>query len=520
MKKELRVLILEDNPNDVVLIRHELRKSDLPFRAKRVETKKEFLEEIQNHQPDVILSDHGVPAFDGFTALSLAKNKCPQVPFIFVTGSVGEVVAIETLKSGATDYVLKSRLSSLVPSIQRALRESEDRDEYRRATIALHESEQRFNILTQNLKDIGIFSIDFKGIISEWNTSAENVFKYKGSEIVGEHISTFYPDRLLGRDQATHAIEVALNSGIFQEEGLRVTKDGFAITADITFLPIKGGLGEVRGLFCVIRDLSASKKNTTESSQLDGEPPFQGSDSSELLKKRNAELETLNQELEAFSYSVAHDLKTPLRHIINFIDLLNKNSAQALDQKSVYYLNTVDQSARKMDKYIEDMLSFCRMDSTEMYELSVNMDELLKVVLLDLKQDTEGRHIDWDIGELPEVHGDPVLLCLVLVNLISNALKFTRTRNMARIEVKCIQSSAVEHVFMVRDNGVGFNMKHAQKLFGAFQRLHNAVAFEGSGVGLANVRRIIQRHGGKTWVEAEEDKGAAFYFSIPNKAHA
>ena len=901
MKKEIRILVVEDVTADVVAINHELRRGGFNFRSKRVETKEAFLHELQHHRPDVILSDHGLPAFDGFTALAIARDKCPDVPFVFVTGALGEATTIDTFASGATDYVLKDRMSKLAPAVHRALREAEERTKRWQAEQALREGEERFRMLVEGVKDYAIFMLDPNGCVTSWNAGAEWINGYRSEEILGQPFARFYAPEDLKEGRHELALRMAAAEGRFEEDGWRVAKSGEKFWANVVITALRGADGQLRGfaqvtrditerrkaeealrvseerwrqlvehcpvaLFVVladdrivfanaaaagllgaasreqivgqflpqffaaaerpralsrirqlcergppapalaatmarldgvgidaelsatalrfqdqpalqllIRDLSAHKqadaalrrsearKAAMLESALDAiisidheakvqewnpaaermfgygradalgrslddlivppalretylpgladylmsgagsllgrpielsvrradgvefpvelaitripgsEPPafttfihdltarqqaeaalrqseerfrmlvaevkdyaiymldaegrvatwnagadhLEGYRAEEILGKnfsvfyppedvaggrpkealgraaaegqaldegwrvrkdgsrfwtqgiitalrdeagrlrgfskvahdmtaqkkaeaeicqlnarleqrvleRTAELQAANQELEAFSYSVSHDLRTPVRHINAFVEMLEQSAAERLDAESRRQLDTIAGAAQQMGKLIDDLLEFSRLGRAELRKTTVNLGELVREAQQGLRREMEGRTIQWTVADLPNVRGDAALLRQVLVNLISNALKYSRARQPARIEIGCLAAekevvfihTKPEWVFYIRDNGVGFNMEYAHKLFGVFQRLHRPAEFEGTGVGLANVRRIIQRHGGRTWAEGAVDAGATFYFSLPTE---
>lgn len=238
-------------------------------------------------------------------------------------------------------------------------------------------------------------------------------------------------------------------------------------------------------------------------------------DAETQARSRTAELEVANRELEAFSYSVSHDLRAPLRHIAGFAAMMAEECGSVLNVDARRYLGIISESVKQMGTLIDDLLTFSRMGRVGMHQTRVSMAELVKQVLQELAGDADSRNIEWNIHPLPDVRGDRSMLKQVWINLLSNSIKYTRQRDLARIEIGSRKKNG-ELEFHVQDNGAGFDMKYAGKLFGVFQRLHRAEEFEGTGVGLANVSRIVARHGGRAWAQAKVDEGAIFYFTLPN----
>lgn len=234
----------------------------------------------------------------------------------------------------------------------------------------------------------------------------------------------------------------------------------------------------------------------------------------EVLQFLNAKLDNANKELESFSYSVSHDLRAPLRHIDGYLGLLEKHLADLLDETGREYLKVISKAAQNMGRLIDDLLAFSQMGRVEMMQRETDVELLIQETILVLQPELENRKIRWNIAPLPKVRADYAMLRQVFSNLLGNAVKYTRTKEVAEIEIG-VKSTNKEDIFFVRDNGVGFDMQYVDKLFGVFQRLHRAEDFEGTGVGLANVRRIITRHGGRTWAEGKIDQGATIYFTLP-----
>jgi light-regulated signal transduction histidine kinase (bacteriophytochrome) len=292
-------------------------------------------------------------------------------------------------------------------------------------------------------------------------------------------------------------------------ETLRLAKDGRLIDVLISAAPIKDVAGKVIGVSKVAHTITDRKAAEEKIRVLNTELE-------QRVIERTAQLQAANQELEAFSYSVSHDLRAPLRHIVGFVELLQKDVAATLPAKSLRHLTTISASAKRMGDLIDDLLDFSRFGRSEMLKTAVDLNQLVAKVLSDVEADFKGRQVEWKLQPLPTVWADRPLLRQVLFNLIGNAVKFTAKRAEATIEIGTVPGAPGETVIFVGDNGAGFDPKYIDKLFRVFQRLHSQAEFEGTGIGLANVQRIVQRHGG--WVRADGvvDGGATFYFSLPN----
>jgi len=235
------------------------------------------------------------------------------------------------------------------------------------------------------------------------------------------------------------------------------------------------------------------------------------------LENTAKQLTYANKELEGFSYSVSHDLRAPLRHMCGFTGLLEKRAADSFDDKSKRYLGIIKDSAEKMGQLIDDLLHYSRTGRAEMQKQRVNSAELVHGVINDLKAYNQDRQIDWLVGQLPPAFADHALLQVIWINLLGNAVKFTGNKDKATIEIGSQPGEKDEVVYFVKDNGAGFDIKYKDKLFGVFQRLHRDSEFEGTGIGLATIQRIIHRHGGHIWAEGAVDEGAIFFFALPKE---
>ena len=375
----------------------------------------------------------------------------------------------------------------------------------------LLESEQRFRLMVDNMREYCIFFMDAQGHISDWTDSAQRLEGYSPSEMLGKHYSVLFGSATpeIAMNQASQMLRMAASRGQHEVTNWHSRKDGTRYWAQSVLIALRESTGELRGYAKINRDMSDAKR-------LDDLMRNINDELENRVNERTEQLVAANRDLESFSYSVSHDLRSPLRHISSFVSLLEEHLGTQQDDVAKRYLGTIGNSARHMSQLIDGLLAFSRLGRAAVTVTPVDIGQLVDTVVSHIAHDTEGRVVDWVIApDLPVVHGDALLLREVWANLLGNAFKYSRPRERTRIEVGWSVDPAVGYTFFVRDNGVGFDTKYAQKLFGVFQRLHRASDFEGTGIGLALARRIVERHGGSIWAESQLGVGSVFHFSLP-----
>jgi PAS domain S-box-containing protein len=428
---------------------------------------------------------------------------------IFVSGNYlpdirdGEVHGIFVQVNDITDRKrIEERISHLNEELESRIKER---------SLELLESEQRFRLMVDNLREYCIFFIDTQGNVTDWTDSAQRMEGNTPTETLGKHYSMLFrrkkPDE--AREIGDRLLRTAVSRGQNELHGWYERKDGSSYWAHSVIIALRDQSGELRGFAKINRDMSDAKR-------LDDLMRNINEELENRVIDRTEQLTAANKDLESFSYSVSHDLRSPLRHISSFVSLLEEHLGESRDEVALRYLGTIGNSARHMSQLIDGLLSFSRLGRAAVNLIDVDFTQLVQAVVAQLAHDTQGRHVEWAIApDLPVVQGDPLLLREVWTNLIGNALKYSRPRETARIEISWSVDPAVGYIFAVGDNGVGFDPQYAQKLFGVFQRLHRASEFEGTGIGLALVRRILDRHGGSIWAESRMGEGSTFSFSLP-----
>ncbi|GAB7025936.1 sensor histidine kinase [Geotalea toluenoxydans] len=502
MDKALRLLIVDDSRDDAELMLHTLNQNGYETKCQVVDTLEAMRAALETEEWDIIFSDHAMPHFSAPEALAVAKELHPELPFIILSGEIDLNLAVSLMKGGAQDYIQKREMARIVPAIERELREVEACRQRRRMETALLASEIRYRRLFETAKD-GILILDADtGKITDANPSLMEMLGCSSDELIGKKLwkTDIFADTFASK-RAFNELE---KKGYIRYDDMSLkTREGQQI--DVEFISNVYPVDDMKVIQCNMRNITDRKRAEGQVKILDT-----------YLEARAAELEAANSQLEAFNYTVSHDLRAPLTNINGYCQLLMELCRNILEPKYMGYLQEINNGVLRMNRLIDSLLNLSLVSRAELHREKVNLSQTAKAVAAELKLMEPQRKVTFKIADDVMVYGDVSLLQVVMENLFGNAWKYTSKRDLAHIEFG-VTDHGGKRACYVRDNGAGFDMTNAEKLFNVFQRLDDTGEFEGFGIGLATVKRIIQSHGGWIIGEGEAGKGATFYFTLDDQ---
>lgn len=514
-EERVEILLVDDAPDKILALEAAL--SDLDQTVIKAGSGSEALRLVLKREFAVILLDINMPGMDGFETATLIRQRksSAHTPIIFVTSfSTADVEVYRGYALGAVDYlftpvtpeVLRSKVSVFVELAKKTREIQRQAEELRRAeeermqrkldeTNARLEWETRRNYFFRLSIELLAIS-NYDGIFTQTNPTWHNTLGYAEGELHGHALQEFiHPEDLAATNEIVASILQA-ETPLYFENRFRA-RDGNYRWLGWTIAPFAAeGL-----LYIFARDMTERRERENEIRRLNSD-----------LEQRTLSLQVLNQELESFSYSLAHDLRTPLRSITAYSEMLSAGEAGDLSGEAQKMVRTIQRNSGRMTQLMDDFLAFFRVARKDVKQETILLHVVAREAIATIAVDSK-RVIDFKVGTLPSAKGDPAMVLQILVNMVSNAVKFTALREKAEIEIGCLTDRSPT-VYFVKDNGVGFNMKYYSRLFGVFERLHRREEFDGTGIGLAIVQKIVQRHGGSVWAESVVDQGATFFFTL------
>src|SRR5665647_1253872 len=491
MNTKPKILIVDDKPENLKALRKVLK--DLDIELVEATSGNDALKATLHHDFTLALLDIQMPEMDGYELAGLLREeeKTAHLPFIFISAVYTDNLNVFTgYEKGAFSFITKPfQPEILINKVKFFIEKHQQEVTLFELNEELKRKVKQISDYKYALDESSIVAItDQKGIIKEVNNNFCTISKYTREELIGQDhrmINSGYHTKEFMQD-----LWVTISSGKrWRGEVKNIAKDGTFYWLDTTIVPFLNE-GGIPYQYMAIR--------------------------SEITQRKDAEdqLQAINKELESFSYSVSHDLRTPLRAVNSYAQMLSEDYSPKLDEEAKRLIDNIKYNATKMGMLIDDLLAFSRLGRKEIQKSNIDMNELTKEVLIDMNKSI-AHSAEIKMGKLHSAKADYSLLYQVMLNLISNAVKYSSKKEHPLIEIFSEEKNG-EIIFSVKDNGVGFDMRFVHKLFGIFQRLHKSKDFEGTGVGLAIVHRIISKHGGKVWAEGELNKGASFYITLPS----
>ncbi|MGJ3245713.1 MAG: sensor histidine kinase [Elainellaceae cyanobacterium] len=486
-----KILLVDDDPNDRLLAVRELKREFPHIQIQEALDWTELNQAFAADEFDLVITDYELNWTTGLDVLRAVKDHDPDRPIVMFTNSGTQEVAVEAMKGGLDDYVIKS--PKHLVRLSQAVRSTWENAQIRRKASEL---EFRLQFLLNELK-VGVFRATPDGTLLE---ASDGLLKLLELNSLSEAQTFFQETLALSAIDRTHQTqwhrEVCLNDSGHRIRWLQISEALVQFNSKTLIDGLILDITEQKQTAAALRSLNQTLEQRVE--------------------ERTARLEMLNRELEMFAFSVSHDLRSPIRQIDGFTALLTQHLQSITSEETVlHYLQRISELTERSGRMIDDLLQFSRTGRAKMQYTPVSMNRLVQEVKRQVEPQLAGRTVHWDISSLPTVEGDRNLLRQVWQNLVENAVKYTNPREHAIITIGSMNSER-EIIFFVRDNGIGFDSDNIAQLFGVFQRLPNAQGFDGTGIGLANVQRVISRHGGRLWAEGDLDKGATFYFSLPS----